>query len=196
MGLGKTAQAIGVLGHFASELPALIVVPASVSWAWVSELEKWTTIPARRIKLVRSRSDLELRGADVVVLTYGMLSEKAAIVEAIQRARFRIGASCMRRVLVIMRLPDRAPIPPIDSIPIPPTDTMFPPPPFQSLPLLVVLDESHSIKNAKSQRYQLLAPILRSAQRIIMLSGTPALARPVELYTQVRIGRGIFELVG
>jgi SWI/SNF-related matrix-associated actin-dependent regulator 1 of chromatin subfamily A len=51
---------------------------------------------------------------------------------------------------------------------------------------IVVLDESHAIKNSKSQRFQLLAPILRNAQRLIMLSGTPALARPVELYTQVR----------
>lgn len=51
---------------------------------------------------------------------------------------------------------------------------------------IVVLDESHAIKNSRSQRFQLLAPILRNAQRLIMLSGTPALARPVELYTQVR----------
>ena len=51
---------------------------------------------------------------------------------------------------------------------------------------IVVLDESHSIKNSKSQRFQLLAPILKGATRLVMLSGTPALARPVELYTQVR----------
>lgn len=80
MGLGKTAQAIGVLGHFAAELPALIVVPASVKYSWASELEKWTTLPAARIKLIRSRNDCDaLRGADVVILTYGMLAQQAAV---------------------------------------------------------------------------------------------------------------------
>jgi hypothetical protein len=49
-------------------------------FSWASELEKWTTIPAAHIKLIRSRNDCDaLRGADVVILTYGMLSDKAAV---------------------------------------------------------------------------------------------------------------------
>ena len=172
MGLGKTAQSIGVLGHFAAggELPALIVVPASVKLNWASELEKWTVIKASRIKLIRSRSDLDLRGADVVILTYGMLGGQAAIVEALQRAHFRIGASVLPYCHSVYPFTLGVDL-------LYPHFTLVQPP--------VILDESHSIKSPKSQRYQLLAPILRSAQRLIMLSGTPALARPVELYTQV-----------
>jgi hypothetical protein len=47
-----------------------------------------------------------------------------------------------------------------------------------------VLDESHYIKNKDSARFKLLEPILGRARRLIMLSGTPALAKPVELYSQ------------
>ena len=50
---------------------------------------------------------------------------------------------------------------------------------------VVIVDESHYLKNAASQRSQLLAPCMAAARRIVLLSGTPALARPRELYPQV-----------
>ena len=50
---------------------------------------------------------------------------------------------------------------------------------------VVVLDESHYIKNNKSVRTGWLQKIAAAAKRAILLSGTPALARPVELYPQV-----------
>ena len=57
-----------------------------------TELEKWTRIPATRIKMVRSRNDLDaLRNADVIICTYGILSGNAAVVEAIQRAKYKVG---------------------------------------------------------------------------------------------------------
>jgi hypothetical protein len=49
----------------------------------------------------------------------------------------------------------------------------------------VILDESHYIKQRKSQRSLLLAGLMQQATRLLLLSGTPALARPVELYPQV-----------
>ena len=51
---------------------------------------------------------------------------------------------------------------------------------------VVVVDESHYLKNATTLRSKLLEPVLDGAKRTILLSGTPALARPVELYSQVR----------
>ncbi|KNC53160.1 SWF/SNF family helicase [Thecamonas trahens ATCC 50062] len=53
-------------------------------------------------------------------------------------------------------------------------------------PRVVVLDESQYIKNASAQRTRLLLPYLtRTASRVILLSGTPALSRPRELFTQI-----------
>lgn len=49
----------------------------------------------------------------------------------------------------------------------------------------VIADESHNLKQKDSQRTGLLLPILQQADRLILLSGTPALARPVELWTSL-----------
>ncbi|KAG7353456.1 helicase [Nitzschia inconspicua] len=49
----------------------------------------------------------------------------------------------------------------------------------------VIADESHNLKQKSSQRTQLALPLLQNAKRLMLLSGTPALARPVELWTQV-----------
>ncbi|XP_065178762.1 SWI/SNF-related matrix-associated actin-dependent regulator of chromatin subfamily A-like protein 1 [Sycon ciliatum] len=54
---------------------------------------------------------------------------------------------------------------------------------------VVILDESHFIKNRTTQRYKAVAPVLQRASRAILLSGTPALSRPIELYTQVECVR-------
>ena len=49
----------------------------------------------------------------------------------------------------------------------------------------VIVDESHYMKSQNAARTQLLLPIVSQAKHAILLSGTPALARPVELYPQV-----------
>ncbi|CBZ56429.1 putative SNF2 family N-terminal domain-containing protein [Neospora caninum Liverpool] len=49
---------------------------------------------------------------------------------------------------------------------------------------VVICDESHYLKNYQAKRTQAICPLLRSAKRAILLSGTPALNRPVELFQQ------------
>jgi SWI/SNF-related matrix-associated actin-dependent regulator of chromatin subfamily A-like protein 1 len=49
----------------------------------------------------------------------------------------------------------------------------------------VIVDESHNLKQKDSQRTALLLPLLQRAHRLVLLSGTPALARPVELWTSL-----------
>ena len=41
------------------------------------------------------------------------------------------------------------------------------------------------IKSFKTARYKAVDPMMKAAKNVILLSGTPALARPNELYTQV-----------
>lgn len=50
---------------------------------------------------------------------------------------------------------------------------------------IIIMDESHFLKNFKSARTNAALPLLQTASRVILLSGTPALSRPMELYTQV-----------
>uniref|UniRef100_A0A7S1FWL3 Uncharacterized protein n=2 Tax=Corethron hystrix TaxID=216773 RepID=A0A7S1FWL3_9STRA len=49
----------------------------------------------------------------------------------------------------------------------------------------IIADESHNLKERNSQRCKLAIPMLRKAKRLLLLSGTPALARPVELWVQL-----------
>ena len=50
---------------------------------------------------------------------------------------------------------------------------------------VVIADECHSLKNHKAVRSKVCLPLLKASKRAILLSGTPALSRPSELYTQV-----------
>ncbi|VDD79343.1 unnamed protein product [Mesocestoides corti] len=50
---------------------------------------------------------------------------------------------------------------------------------------VVIMDESHFLKNIKTSRTKAALPILKAAKRVILLTGTPALSRPVELYPQI-----------
>ena len=51
---------------------------------------------------------------------------------------------------------------------------------------IVICDESHNLKNGKAERTKAVVPIVSRAGRRILLSGTPALSRPQELYTQIQ----------
>ncbi|KAI9203511.1 P-loop containing nucleoside triphosphate hydrolase protein [Polychytrium aggregatum] len=50
---------------------------------------------------------------------------------------------------------------------------------------VVVADESHYLKSREAQRTKAILPLIKQAKRGILLSGTPALSRPIELYTQL-----------
>ncbi|KPI99813.1 SWI/SNF-related matrix-associated actin-dependent regulator of chromatin subfamily A-like protein 1 [Papilio xuthus] len=50
---------------------------------------------------------------------------------------------------------------------------------------VIILDESHHLKSNKSQCTTALVRVCRGAARVLLLSGTPALSRPAELYTQL-----------
>ncbi|XP_061648113.1 SWI/SNF-related matrix-associated actin-dependent regulator of chromatin subfamily A-like protein 1 isoform X2 [Phyllopteryx taeniolatus] len=60
-------------------------------------------------------------------------------------------------------------------------DKQLPGNPFNVL----IMDESHFLKNIKTARCKAALPLLKTAKRVILLSGTPAMSRPAELYTQI-----------
>ncbi|CAD7700961.1 unnamed protein product [Ostreobium quekettii] len=51
---------------------------------------------------------------------------------------------------------------------------------------VVVLDEAHMIKSPKAARTKACIPIVQKTKRAVLLSGTPALSRPFELFEQLR----------
>ena len=52
---------------------------------------------------------------------------------------------------------------------------------------LVIADESHYLKNQKTKRWQNLGPVLKRTDYVLLLTGTPALSRPEELFTQLSV---------
>ncbi|XP_066542705.1 SWI/SNF-related matrix-associated actin-dependent regulator of chromatin subfamily A-like protein 1 isoform X2 [Hoplias malabaricus] len=50
---------------------------------------------------------------------------------------------------------------------------------------VLIMDESHFLKNIKTARCRAALPLLKAAKRVVLLSGTPAMSRPAELYTQI-----------
>lgn len=50
---------------------------------------------------------------------------------------------------------------------------------------IVIADESHNLKSKDAKRTCLALPLLKSAKVALCLTGTPAVNRPVELYTQL-----------
>ncbi|XP_053522871.1 DNA annealing helicase and endonuclease ZRANB3 isoform X2 [Artibeus jamaicensis] len=50
---------------------------------------------------------------------------------------------------------------------------------------VVIVDESHYMKSRNASRSKILLPIVQKAKRAILLTGTPALGRPEELFMQI-----------
>lgn len=58
--LGKTLQAIALSYLYQEHWPVLVIMPASMRWAWAEELEKWLpTLRPGDVKVVRSGSDTD-----------------------------------------------------------------------------------------------------------------------------------------
>lgn len=54
---------------------------------------------------------------------------------------------------------------------------------------IVICDEAHYLKNSSTHRSEVLVPYLMSRKRVLMLTGTPALAEPKELFNILHILR-------
>lgn len=50
-----------------------------------------------------------------------------------------------------------------------------------------IVDESHVLKNFKTKVTKAATELAKKAKRVVLLSGTPALSRPSELYTQLAL---------
>ena len=52
---------------------------------------------------------------------------------------------------------------------------------------IVIADECHALRNIETKRSKTLVPIIQKAERTLLLSGTPALSRPIELFPQIQV---------
>ncbi|KFQ27087.1 DNA annealing helicase and endonuclease ZRANB3, partial [Mesitornis unicolor] len=142
MGLGKTIQAIAISYYYKNEWPLLIVVPSSLRYPWVDEMEKWIPeLCPDDISIIQNKTDTgRISTSKVTILGYGLLTSDAqTLVDTLYRQNFKV----------------------------------------------VVVDESHYMKSRNATRSKILLPIVQKALRAILLTGTPALGRPEELFMQI-----------
>ncbi|XP_030310503.1 DNA annealing helicase and endonuclease ZRANB3 [Calypte anna] len=142
MGLGKTIQAIAISYYYKNEWPLLIVVPSSLRYPWVDEMEKWIPeLSPDDITIIQNKTDTgRISTSKVTILGYGLLTSDArTLVDTLHRQNFRV----------------------------------------------VVIDESHYMKSRNATRSKILLPIVQKAVRAVLLTGTPALGRPEELFMQI-----------
>ncbi|NWV59050.1 ZRAB3 endonuclease, partial [Malurus elegans] len=142
MGLGKTIQAIAISYYYKNEWPLLIVVPSSLRYPWVDELEKWIPeLSPDDITIIQNKIDIaRISTSKVTILGYGLLTSDAeTLVDTLYKQNFKV----------------------------------------------VVIDESHYMKSRNATRSKILLPIVQKALRAVLLTGTPALGRPEELFMQI-----------
>ncbi|CAF0806668.1 unnamed protein product [Brachionus calyciflorus] len=51
---------------------------------------------------------------------------------------------------------------------------------------MIIADECHLLKNNKAARTKAAFKLIQNSNRVVLLSGTPALSRPAELYSQIQ----------
>ncbi|NXK87838.1 ZRAB3 endonuclease, partial [Formicarius rufipectus] len=142
MGLGKTIQAIAISYYYKNEWPLLIVVPSSLRYPWVDEMEKWIPeLSPDDISIIHNKTDIGgISTSKVTILGYGLLTSDAqTLIDTLYRQNFKV----------------------------------------------VVIDESHYMKSRNATRSKILLPIVQKALRAVLLTGTPALGRPEELFMQI-----------
>eukprot|EP00986_Skeletonema_menzelii_P008167 scaffold3356_cov154-Skeletonema_menzelii.AAC.17 len=160
MGLGKTITSLAIMSAYQqSEWPLLILCPASLRYTWPSEIEKF-------LPWISSQSTYVVRGADDVTFAQHIVNWRRKKTEQNKEKKppYQI-VICTYSLLQNRFAVSKA---------------------IQNCRFeCVIADESHNLKQKDSQRCQLALPIMKQSKRLVLLSGTPALNRPVELFSQL-----------
>ena len=178
MGLGKTVQAIAAMSSYWREWPLLILSPSSARYHWEVEVRQWLSDVDMEDskKSAKINSDWDGRRLIAPIKTDGQtnkeLKKEAVNVmtsgkDKVLRNDGKTKVVIVSYGLIVALINNRKIIPGM----------------FQA----IIVDESHALKNKSSKRTISVLPLLRAANRCLLLSGTPALARPSELWPQISV---------
>jgi SWI/SNF-related matrix-associated actin-dependent regulator of chromatin subfamily A-like protein 1 len=157
MGLGKTVTSLAIMAHYEKEWPLLILCPASLRYTWPAEIEKF--FPS-------------------------IPAQSIYVVAGFQDVGFTTRKDVKVVICTYSLLQQRSAVAQVLAESAQASSTSK-----SSQPLFncIIADESHNLKSKTSQRTALILPLLQRARRLLLLSGTPALAAPVELWTQLHV---------
>lgn len=188
MGVGKTVQAIALAACYRCDSwPLLVVCPASLRLVWAEELEKWLPdLPPGSIHIINDKTDrvqpdegAPHRGLPAVTITsYRMLEHLCCGVCKCDRAfKQRVGEAkkAVKEGLMLRPCMDlRACMASFGW-------------------RMLIVDESHTLRTTgapfDAQHTEAVWAVGRGATRIVLLSGTPSLSKPFDLFRQIDVLR-------
>lgn len=201
MGLGKTVQSIAAMSCYAQEWPLLVLSPSTARFHWRNQFLKWLGMDSaihsdesclddglndcqeekkmehleKEVKTTRKRKrqlkqtgepNDESKSQDRGLLDNSNINVvKSAKGPLLESSNTKVVIASYGLITNLVK-----------------NDVLVP-----GLFKCIIVDESHMLKNKKSKRTKAVLPLLQSATRVIMLSGTPALSRPAELYPQISV---------
>lgn len=186
MGLGKTIQSIASMSIYHDEWPLLILTPSSARYHWAAEFNNWLGLESS----VNRKSESSESPNGSVNPWEKQDSYQEQVETAVQpQNSMRLLRESEIHVMVAGKekmLPSRETRIVICSYGLA-TSLVASGKLRPGLFRCAIVDESHMLKNMKTKRTSKLVPILHATKRCILLSGTPALARPSELWPQLKI---------
>lgn len=204
MGMGKTVSALTVAEYYRrsaggeERAPVLVLCPSSVRDMWVAEISRWVEVDSKAVHCVCSSKDarrlLKKRALgtrdpwdaqiDVayVVCSYDLVPRLVAELSEGKGEREGSGESGGRGQKADAwgeggedyTAPEVLQYQPIN---LPIELSMFG---------TVIADECHSLKNMGTVRARACVPVILAADYRILVSGTPVMSRPSELFTQLQ----------
>lgn len=160
MGLGKTVEAIATV-QMSRAYPVLVIAPASLKLNWKREFMRW--VPGVRVAILRGTrpnltGDAIRRAADVVIINYDILGDYDYPTKQDEKGE---------------TVPDRSKPRRFTGWATVLADVNF---------SAVICDEIHLCRNKTSRRNRVTTAITNTIDWCILLSGTPIVNRPAEMW--------------
>ncbi|EFC38323.1 DEXH-box helicase [Naegleria gruberi] len=157
MGVGKTLQGLSTMYYFKQDWPLLIICPSSLKHNWGKEIEEWF------ITSERGHTDITMEKIKIISHGKQIPDNYINIVSYTMAANMLESQPCNNdgggggAILNGIKFN------------------------------CIICDESHYLKNSSTKRSSHIVPFLKQAKRLVMITGTPALSRPVEVYPQLNL---------
>jgi SNF2 family DNA or RNA helicase len=182
MGLGKTIQGVASMSMYWKEWPLLVLCPSGARYHWESEFQQWLGRDSRINQTYRSEENSK-NGND----------DANAADRSCHQPQAEIRGPLLEDGQIHVLTSAKSPIFPRDDTKVVICSYGLSSVLIESGKLsrrqfrCAIVDESHMLKNKSTKRTSLLLPVLNATDRCVLLSGTPALAKPLELWPQLAI---------
>ena len=183
MGLGKTIQGIASMAVYHEDWPILVLCPSSARYHWENEFRHWLG------------KDSSINNSEHAGAFDAEMKDNESEGEAEDEEEYepRPAMPLLDNSQIHVLTSGQNAIFPHDSTKVVICSYGLAPNLVANAKIVpgmfkcAIVDESHMLKNKSTQRTSKLLPVLRATTRCVLLSGTPAFARPMELWPQLLI---------